>query len=241
MKELSIIGYGSFGKFMAKHLSKYFTVNVYDKNSSLKSTSKNIVFKPLKDCLKTNIIILAVPMEAFEEVVKSISSSVSRNSLVLDVCSLKEFSEDIMKKYFNKNVQIIGTHPLFGPQSAKNNIKGMRICLVKTRCDDLVFEKVKKFLKKIGLEVIITTSKEHDKQMAASQALTHFIGRSISNLRLDDVSLKTKTYEDLMNITKIISEDSEELFLNIQNKNKYAKKAREDFIKKIVELNKKLK
>jgi prephenate dehydrogenase len=179
-------------------------------------------------------------MSNFEDTVKKISKKVNKNCLILDVCSLKSFSEKVMLKYLDNKVNLIGTHPLFGPKSASKGIKGMNICLVNVRCEEVIFNKTTKFLERIGLNVIITNSKAHDKEMALSQALTHFIGRSIDLLKIPDIILKTKTYNSLIEISKIISKDSDDLFYNIQNKNPYAKKIRNNYVNIVTNLNKKI-
>jgi prephenate dehydrogenase len=48
-----------------------------------------------------------------EKTIKDIAPSLKANSVVLDVCSIKDFPSQALKKYSPKNVLIIPTHPMF--------------------------------------------------------------------------------------------------------------------------------
>ena len=84
---IGIIGYGMFGKFMASHLAKHFTVSVTDTEE--KETEENITFTSLEETCNQDIIILAVPMENLASVLESIKDKVRPGTLVMDICSLK--------------------------------------------------------------------------------------------------------------------------------------------------------
>ena len=239
--EVGIIGFGRFGKFMARHLKEKAAVFVTDVTEKSKEAAEiGVAFASLEDVLEKKIIILAVPMEKLEETLNKIKGKVRKGALILDVCSLKMFSCRLMKEILPNDVEIIGTHPLFGPQSAQNSIKGMKIALCNVNARQETFEKVKKFCKSFGLEAIIATPEEHDRQMAVSQALTHFIGQVAKSMNLERVELSTKTFDDLMKIIEIIKNDTPALFENMQTMNPFAKEARKRFIAEGIKLNKKL-
>ncbi len=234
--EIGIIGFGNFGKFMALYLAKKFKIFVYDiAKIPEESLSMHVTFSSLEEILNKEVIILAVPMESLEKTLYDIKDRIKENSLVMDVCSLKMFSCSLMDKILPKNIEIIGTHPLFGEKSAKNSIRGMKIALCNVRSSRL--EKVKTFCEQLGLKVIITSPEEHDKQMALSQALTHFIGRTAQRCDIERVSLSTKTFDDLMDIIDVIKEDSSVLFENMQNMNPFALEVRSRFLEEARKLH----
>ncbi len=236
--EIGIIGFGNFGRFMAKRLknkASIFAADITDKSKEAQESGIN--FASLDEVAAKKIVILAVPMEKLEETLNKIRNRLQAGALVLDVCSLKMFACDAMNRILPSNVEIIGTHPLFGPQSAPNSIAGMRIALCKVRCSNKTFSKVEEFCKSFGLKVIIATPEEHDRQMAVSQALTHFIGQVAKQMNLKRVNLSTKTFDDLMNIVDIIKNDTPALFENMQTMNPFAKEARESFISEGIKLD----
>jgi prephenate dehydrogenase len=240
---ISIIGFGNFGKFAAKHLvlagASVFVTDINNKTKEAQEIGARFV--SLNEALKNRIIILAVPMEDLEETLEKIKEKLIPKAVVLDVCSLKMFACEAMNRILPKNIEIIGTHPLFGQQSVQNSINGMRIALVNVRAKQETFEKAKVFCESLGLNVILTTTEEHDRQMAVSQALTHFIGMVCKKMNIQRVNLSTKTFDDLMNIIDIIKNDTPALFNNMQTMNSFAGSMREDFIRNAKELNLQLK
>jgi len=232
--EISIIGFGNFGKFMAKHLSKKAEVFVTDTENKEKEAEEiGVSFVSLQEALKNKIIILAVPMENIVSLLHEIKDSLQPGTLILDICSLKLFSCNAMEEILPRSIEIIGTHPLFGPNSAPNSVEGMKIAITPVRTSRL--DKVKSFCESLGLKVFITTPEEHDKQMALSQALTHLIGQAMNNAGIKRVELSTKTFDKLMDVVEIIRNDTPALFKNMQQMNPFAKDAREKFV---IELNK---
>ena len=241
-KSIGLIGFGNFGKLICKHLTlngiNVFVTDVSNKAKEAKELG--IEFVSLDEVCKQEIIILAVPMENFREVLNKIKDKLREGTLILDVCSLKMFSCDLMNKILPTNIKIIGTHPLFGPQSCPNSIEGMKIVLVNVRVKQETFAKVKEFCENLGLKVIISTAEEHDKQMAFSQALTHFIGQICNKINIQRVNMSTKTFGDLMNIVDIIRNDTPALFNNMQTINPFAKEVRWNFVNAAKELDAKL-
>jgi len=128
---------------------------------------------------------------------------------------------------------------LFGPQSAPSSIQGMRIVLCDVRSTRI--NQVKEFCERLGLRVFITTPEEHDRQMAISQALTHFIGQVAKKMNVKRVELSTKTFDDLMNIIDIIKNDTPALFENMQTMNPFASEMRKEFIRNSIELDQSIK
>ena len=236
---LSIIGFGNFGKLAAKHLilagASVGVNDVSDKTNEAEEIGARFI--SLDEACRSKIIILAVPMEALEETLHKIKDKLQPGTLVLDVCSLKMFACDAMNKILPSSVEIIGTHPLFGPQSAPNSIKGMRIALVDVRSKQETFNEVKEFCEKLGLKTIITTPEEHDRQMAHSQALTHFIGQALKNNDTERVEMSTLTFDKLMDIVNVIKNDTPQLFNNMQQMNPFAKEARDNFVKEAEKIN----
>ena len=87
-----------------------------------------------------------MPMEKLGKTLNQTKDKINQNSLILDVCSLKMFACETMKRILPSNMEIIGTHPLFGPQSAPNSIEGMKIALVNVRARQETFERQPVFI-----------------------------------------------------------------------------------------------
>lgn len=241
-KSIGIIGFGRFGKLITKYLSEEFEVFVHSRSGKTKEIKKmNAVPVSLKEVCKKDIIIPCVPISAFEETIHKIKSLLKENSLVIDVCSVKEYPVNLMKNLLPKKVQILATHPVFGPDSASETLKGRKIVLCKIRISDNFYKKIKKYLKKKGLVIIETTAKEHDKEIAKSLMLTHFIGRALIDFKAGDIGIDTEGYKRLMKILEMVQNDSWQLFEDMNNYNKYSKGVRKSFMKSLDKINRRLK
>lgn len=223
---IGIIGYGRFGKLLHQHLKSQAKIKIYKKQTKKDS---------LKSC---DLVILAVPINEIENVCKEIKNKISQKTIVMDTCSVKTKPAANLKKYLKNN--IVGTHPLFGPDSAKKSFKNhkMVVCPLKINKKDLNNKIIKPF-KKLGVEIIISTPAEHDKMMARSQALLHFMGRGLTGV-VKKQKISTPGYEDLLHMTDKVWNDTWELFFDMQNQNPYAKRERKKFINNIINLEGKI-
>ena len=178
--EIGIVGFGRFGKLAADYLCKDFKVYVYDRGKTIiNSDNKNIIPAAIDKVCAGDIVILAVPISEFENALLEIKNLLKKGSLVIDVCSVKERPAKLMKKLLPKNVQILATHPIFGPDSAKDSVRGRKIVLCRTRISEEFYRKIKENLENAGLIVIEATPEEHDREIAKTLLLTHFIGRGL--------------------------------------------------------------
>ncbi|HEU0117250.1 MAG TPA: prephenate dehydrogenase/arogenate dehydrogenase family protein, partial [Alphaproteobacteria bacterium] len=133
-QSIGIIGVGAFGSFMAKHLAPHFDLTLHDARSA-KAVAKKLKAKTgtLKAAAACDIVVIAVPVQKMEDTIRAIASFVKPGALVLDVGSVKIKPTKLMKKLLPKNVDIVGTHPLFGPQTGKHGIAGLNIAVVNVR------------------------------------------------------------------------------------------------------------
>ena len=219
MKKISIIGYGNFGEFMAKHLSPYFEIYIYDpKLNPGKLLEKNPSLKvvDLDTSLKNSIIILAIPVQHLENFLQENTDKFNPESTMIDVCSVKMIPVELMTKYLPKSCQIIATHPLFGRNSGKDGIAGLKIVTWPVRISDTDYQRLTTFLEKdLKLIVLEISPEEHDEQMAYVQGATFKIGQMMSKMNLPESELSTKNYEYLLKVKKSVESESPELIQTI--------------------------
>jgi len=123
--EIAIIGYGRFGKLAAYYLKKDFNVFVCEKkNTHIESGIKKV---SLREAAEKQNILLAVPINQLKAVLHAITPSLRNSALVIDVCSVKEQPLKWMKTILPTHVSILGTHPLFGPDSTTDGLKGKSV------------------------------------------------------------------------------------------------------------------
>jgi prephenate dehydrogenase len=229
-KSLGLIGFGQFGELAAKYLHQHFDVLVTDDapDARTRAESLGVAFGDIQQAAVRDIVIVAVPVRVMPQVFASIAAHVKPGALVIDVGSVKTLPSQWMSELLPAHADLVATHPLFGPQSARNGLAGLRLVVCPIRGDR--HEKVAAFGRSLGLTVTVTTAEEHDLEMAYVQALTHLIGRSLVNLGIPDEQLKTPSYQHLLELCALIGGDTFELFSAIQTLNPYAAEVAEAFV-----------
>lgn len=231
MQRLGLIGFGQFGQLAASVLKDHFDVLVTDRapDAAARAAALGVGFGTLEDAAARDIVVVAVPVVAMREVFAAIAPHLKPDALVVDVGSVKVLPSRWMVELLPATVDIVATHPLFGPQSARTGLKGLRfvVCPIRGGRDGCVAD----FGRALGLAVTVTTPEEHDEEMAYVQALTHLIGRSLVNLGIPDERLATQSYQHLLELCGLIGADTFELFTAIQTQNPYAPKVANAFVK----------
>ena len=242
VKNIGLIGFGRFGKLIVSHLSADFKFYVYNRSNEDKEIKQSgAIPASLKEACSQEIVILAVPISEIEDILKNIKNLLRKDTIVIDCCSVKEHPIGLMKKILPKSVQLLGTHSMFGPDSASDSLEGRKIVLCRERIEDKSYSQIKRFLESKKLLVIESTPKEHDMQMAKSLVLTHFIGRALMGMKASNLKIDTKSYRDLIKILDTVRNDTWQLFEDMNKFNKYAKGVRTDFIRSIQKIDKKVK
>ncbi len=240
--EIGIIGFGRFGELLVKNLIDDFDVFVYDKEDKV-SLIESFGAKPigLKEICQKDIVIPSVPISNFKSVIEQIADKIKDGALVMDVCSVKEYPANCMKELLPTTVGILATHPMFGPDSAAKSVTGRKMVLCPIRIDDKLYSQVKEYLAGKQLHLIEMTAQEHDKQVAESQLLTHFVGRSLIEFCPENVEIGTEGYARLKNILGVVQNDSWQLFEDMNNYNRFAKQVRKRFLDAAEWVDKKVK
>jgi prephenate dehydrogenase len=229
VKRFGIIGFGRFGQLAAQHLREHFEIVVADTGDIAAAAELlSVRAGSLDEAANSDVVMLAVPVQAMAGVIAQIAPVVRPGALVIDVASVKMLPARWMAEALPDSVDIVATHPLFGPQSARSGLAGQPLVVCPVRGDR--HQKVAAFGRSLGLKVSVTTAEEHDREMAYVQALTHLIGRTLVNIRIPDEELKTNSYQHLLELCALIRDDTKELFFAIQNLNPYAHEITQQFI-----------
>lgn len=225
--KIAVIGFGRFGQLLVHILLTNSQAKIIlVENRRIKFSHKNLSVGTADKIKDADVIIPCIPISNFENLIKQISSLVKKNAIIIDVCSVKILPVKIMKTFLPKSVQIIATHPMFGPDSFKINksLKGLKLVIWNISAKEENYFQVKKFFSSLGLKIVELSPKDHDKFMAFSLAYSYFIGKIGQRLNIKKTPIDTYDFELLLEHVSIIKADSEQLFLDMQTKNPFAKK-----------------
>lgn len=238
---IGILGFGRFGKLMAHYLAGDFEVVVYNRSDNAHEIMASGA-KPasLDVACRQKIIILSVPISVFRDTLETIAPLLAPDALVIDVCSVKEYPVRLMKELLPEQVSILATHPMFGPDSAAHELQGRKIVLCGERINASVYQKIKSYLMSKGLVVIEATPEAHDRQIAVSLALTHFIGRSLAEFGATPLDVDTEGYQRLLHVLGVVENDTWQLFEDMNTYNPYAAESRSAFMAAVQRIHQRL-
>ncbi|MEP1206793.1 MAG: prephenate dehydrogenase [Rhizobiaceae bacterium] len=239
---IGIIGFGAFGKLIASHIAPRFNVFAYDPQLSQNGDAPLLgaTPAPLDKVASCDVVVLSTPVSSCEEVVTSVANYCRRGSLVIDVGSVKVKPSEIMERLLPNHVDVVATHPLFGPQSARDGVKGLKIAICPIRGRG--HWRLAAFLRRqLGLQVILTTPQEHDREVAMVQGLTHLIAKVLLEMGPMPTRMTTLSFDLLVEAISMVQHDAPEVFQAIENLNPYALDVRKRFFQLAHDLDQELK
>ncbi|MFC7400207.1 prephenate dehydrogenase/arogenate dehydrogenase family protein [Chelatococcus sp. GCM10030263] len=228
---LGLFGLGAFGAFAASHLAPFFDLHLYDANRDVGEIARRVGAHAagVASAASQDILLMAVPFVEMAALAKEVAVHVRPGALVIDVCSIKVKPLAILAETLPADVEIVGTHPLFGPQSGREGVRGLAItvCPVRGRSGAALT----RFLRhRLGLDVRCMTAETHDAQMAYVQGLTHLLGRMVMAVEPPSIAHGTRSFAHLMQMVEAVRHDSDELFRTITVENPFAEGIRSQLL-----------
>ncbi len=225
MKIAIVGGSGKMGKWFARFLkNEGKEVILIGRNEArLAEASRGLNVAVTTDIAainKADAVILAVPLDHFEQVVAGLSPHTHPDQIVLDITSIKVLPVAAMHKHIKRGLTL-GTHPIFGPGA--RGVANQNFVLTPTNEPETALaEKVKDFLEARGAIVSLMTPQQHDEMMAVILGLAHFIA-----IVSADTLLKLKppkqmaavsgiTYKVLMTLVESVLSEDPELYASLQ-------------------------
>ncbi|GAB6886883.1 prephenate dehydrogenase [Desulfothermus okinawensis JCM 13304] len=209
------------GTFFEKRLKSQGEFTVYGIDRPFNYSYMDSIFKDL------DMVLLCIPAYAIKDVVLGLSSKLNKNTILVDICSVKVLPMEAMLK--SHCGPVVGTHPLFGPDPGPDI--PLKIAIVRGRGDYEV-ELVKQIFKSIGCNVFECSAKEHDQAMAFIQGLNFVTTLSYFAAFSDDESLLkfiTPSFKRrIESAKKMLTEDSS-LFQTLFESNPYSHEAVKKF------------
>ncbi|RDJ21042.1 prephenate dehydrogenase [Bosea caraganae] len=230
ISSIGVMGFGAFGRLMATHLQPHFALSVFDPGqpATADSSGKGLTPTDIAGIAACGLVILAVPVDQLPAALAALSPHLRAGAIVLDVGSVKIGPAIAMQAGLPEHVEIIGTHPLFGPQSGRNGISGLKIALCPIRGRSAW--RIAAFLRKVlRLKVIMTTPDAHDREAAMVQGLTHLIAKILVRMEPLPRRMTTASFDLLMQATEMVRYDAPGVFLAIERANPHAKAVRDQF------------
>lgn len=223
---IGIVGFGTFGQFLAKRFAQAGHTVLATSRSPYDDVAKSLgvkYFQDVNDFCESHpdIVILSTSILSLDAVLSNLPIlRLRRNTLFVDVLSVKEFPRQLLLSKLPPEVDILCTHPMFGPDSGKGSWKNLNLMYEKVRIgeEDDRIHKCNSFLEFFaneGCNMVEMTCEEHDRYAASTQFITHTVGRMLGAMNLGKTPIDTKGYESLLNLVDNTANDSFELYYGL--------------------------
>jgi prephenate dehydrogenase len=223
---VGVYGLGRFGAFWAELLSRRCEVRAFSRDPSRRAPAG--VTRVSEDELAgLPVVFLCVAISAMEEVLARLAGRLVPGALVMDTCSVKTYPVDLMQRILPAGVSILGTHPMFGPDSGSAGVQGLPMILCPSRIAPPEVDRWKAFFSAMGLAVSVMTAGAHDEEAAFTQGVTHYVGRVLKELGVRPSAIATVGYRRLLEIVEQTCNDPWQLFLDLQRYNPSTRGMRE--------------
>ncbi len=224
-----IIGYGRFGQLLGELLSisePNLDIAIYDPNSDSHAAPES-----LDKAVGAELIFIACPISKFENVLTEISTQIAPTATVLDVCSTKLHPKECMERLLPEAVQIVCTHPMFGPATylkSGRDLSAFKIVVDQVRCSDDDFAAIKSLFNGMGPEVVLMSCDEHDRLTARFQFTALSTALLLKDMELNRSFIDTGSATAMMDFVEMISIDKQ-LLRDMYAYNPYCSKKWSEF------------
>lgn len=133
-----------------------------------------------------DIVIVAVPIAVTVQVIEEVAPHMREGSCLCDVTSVKRAPVQAMLRSAPPTVDVVGTHPMFGPSGEDMDRQKVVFCAGR---GDRGRARVRSLFEAFGAEILETSPEEHDAHMALIQVLVHektmVLGSVLQRLKAD--------------------------------------------------------
>ena len=195
IKKVAFIGMGLINSSLARDLKIkkfYLSSSAYSRRLSTINKIKKLKLVDFassdieKTIKEADIIIVGIPVAAYQEVFKKICNNIKPGAIITDVGSVKKGVINSVKKYIPKNVDFVPGHPIAGtensgPESGFAGLfkNGWCILTPNKNTSKNSVKIIKYMWQLVGMKVDIMDSNYHDEVLAITSHIPHIIAYSI--------------------------------------------------------------
>jgi prephenate dehydrogenase len=237
---VGIIGYGNFGTFVHE-LGQQLFPEIEFRIHSRRAEIDNTIFFNLRTAAQSDIVILCESIAGYKNRMIEVLKHALPETIFVDVATVKNYTSQLCHEYCNGR-RFISIHPMFGAESYKkqgDKTVTPRIVVTDYALKNDSYQQLKETFSQLGFSIIEMTPDEHDKNLAETLFITHYISQSIINAGFKRTELDILPFQFLMDAVESLKYDKQ-LFADIYKYNSYCKEAvsklhqaQEDFFEKL--------
>ncbi len=210
---IGILGYGQFGGFLHA-LAKRFLPD-----AAVVIAHHRDDFSQIGQC---DAVILAVPISAYDTILSRLEPCLAPATILVDVATVKVHTMAAVAKLGRP---YLAMHPMFGPESYEKrngDVSGMRVVMTGHGIAPTVYQDVCGRLMAHGFEVLEKSAEDHDRELAETLFLTHYVGQVIRHGGFARTDIDTVSFGYLMDAVESVKNDAQ-LFADVCKYNPYCR------------------
>lgn len=197
LRQITVIGLGLLGGSITLRILRSLpgvkAVGYTHHRSTREKAKRLAVATEIADDLQESVssadlVILATPIQTFEQIFQEISDALTAGCIVTDVGSTKVLPHRWATKKLSRTVHYVGSHPIAGSEQrgiefASDDLFDQTTCiLTRTKTTNRrVVQTLKKFWSDLGCTVKLMTPAEHDRIFANISHLPHITAAALIN------------------------------------------------------------
>lgn len=201
LRQITVIGLGLLGGSVGLTILRCFSsvkvIGFAHRPATRKKAKQIAVASEITGDLKAavkdaDLVVLATPIQTFEQFFSDISGCLKEGAIVTDVGSTKNLPHIWAKKRLPKNVYYVGSHPIAGSEQrgveySRDDLFEQAVCIVTSTKDTnkKAAAKMVRFWKQMGCCVKTMNPSEHDRILANVSHLPHITAASLLNSNSD--------------------------------------------------------
>ena len=197
LRQISVIGMGLLGASISLTVSRLSSgpnTTGYSHRASTRKKARELgVADEIVDSLcesvaEADLVILATPIQTFENIFQKIAGSLKDGCIVTDVGSTKVMPHRWARKHLGNNVHYIGSHPIAGSEKrgvefARDDLfVGSRCILTKKKdTNSKALNLLRRFWTELGCSVSVMSPAMHDRILGRVSHLPHIAAVALLN------------------------------------------------------------
>jgi prephenate dehydrogenase len=237
VETVGIVGFGRFGRSLGELMCESgISVRAHDPHAPV---PEPFAAGSLRELIQVSqVVVLAVPVPAFETVIADTATVLSERHLVLDVASVKVKPTALFDRYLAGRVPWAATHPLFGPASLARRERPLRVVVCPNDRHPAAVAAAVSLYARLGCQVRLQDAEAHDREMARTHALGFLIAKAFIDLGIgSEPESVPPSFRGIAATIESVREDAGHLFTAILRDNPFAAGARRDFLDALTRLD----
>lgn len=175
---LIVGGAGEMGRWYARFLADAgWEVTIHDVSPDAAMVAREGGWARADDLSvagRCDAVLVSVPIDRVADAVAGVAPRMRRGSLLCDITSVKVAPMEAMARHAPAGVDVIGSHPLFGPTMPAARGQTVILTPLGGRSETWM-PRLRDLYASAGVKVEVLSPEEHDRLMAVVQGLTHFV------------------------------------------------------------------